>query len=540
MKREVLISDAAPSELFIGERAGLSPSYCSLSTSEEEQSLVRLAAIDVGSNAMRLAIASVDDDGRMHVVHTDREPVRLGGDVFSKGTISDARLVEAMDAFLKFRKLINAYKVKSVRAVGTSALREARNRNYCIRQIAKTTEITIDVISAEEEARLAFLAASGAFKLQRKIALLVDIGGGSVEVSLAAKNEIISTESFGIGTVRLLEMIDQRTQGERVFRQLARGYINVSGTRLRKALGEQKIDIFIGTGGNVESLGDLRVQLCDADDNRSIKLDELDIILTQLQSRSYEERIKEFGLRRDRADVIIPAIIVLQTVAREARVGEIEIPRVGLREGLLIDMARDLGRRSPPPDRTQLVTSARLLGRKYDYEPEHAQTVSRFAVELFDATKRLHRLGSDERVLLEVAGLLHDVGYYLGTTNHHKNTWYLINASPLVGCSESEKAIIALVTRYHTRSPPKSSHKEFVDVPPKRRRLVLMLASILRLAECLDREHVGKVRGFKLTVQRRKVTLTLKGRGDMLLERWALSNGSKLFEKTFKRELVIK
>ena len=289
----------------------------------------------------------------------------------------------------------------------------------------------------------------------------------------------------------------------------------------------------------MESLGDLRVQLCDARDDRSITLVELDTILKELQSRSYEERIKDFGLRHDRADVIIPAIIVLQTVAKEARVEEIEIPRVGVREGLLIDMARDLGRRSPPPDRTQLITSARLLGRKYDYEAEHAQTVARFAVALFDATKRLHKLGPDERVLLEVAALLHDIGYYIGTMDHHKNSWYLINASPLVGVGESEKEIIALVTRYHTRSTPKPSHKEFMDLSPKRRRTVVMLAAILRLAEGLDREHANKVRSFKLTVHRKRVTLVLRGEGNMLLERWALSYGSKLFEKTFKKKVVI-
>ena len=298
-----------------------------------------------------------------------------------------------MNAFLKFRKLINQHKVKSVRAVGTSALREARNRDYCIRQISKATEITIDVISAEEEARLVYVAVSKAIRLDGKVALLVDIGGGSVEVSLATEHEIIATESFGIGTVRLLQMLEQRKRGDRVFRQLAREYINVSGTRLRKEIGEHAIDLCIATGGNVESLGGLRVQLCDADSDASITLDELDSILKQLQSRSYEERVKDFGLRPDRADVIIPAIIVLQIVAKEARIQEIEIPRVGVREGLLIDMARGLGRDSGPPDRTQLVTSARLLGRKYDYEAEHAQTVARFAVALFDATKKLHKLG---------------------------------------------------------------------------------------------------------------------------------------------------
>jgi len=501
--------------------------------------LPRLAAIDVGSNAMRLAIASADDDGRIHVIQTDREPVRLGADVFSKGEISDARLVEAMEAFLKFRKLINNYNVKSVKAVGTSALREARNRDYCIRQISKTTEIGIDVISAEEEARLAFIAVSNVIKLQGKTALLVDIGGGSVEASLADENGIMSTESFGIGTVRLLQMLDERKQGERVFRQLAREYINVSGTRLRKSIGERTVDTCIATGGNVESLGDLRVQLCDAHDDRSITVDDLDTILTQLQSRSYEERIRDFGLRRDRADVIIPAIIILQILAKEARVQEIEIPRVGVREGLLTDMSRSIGRGSPPPDRTQLITSARLLGRKYDYEADHAQTVARFALELYDATKNLHKLGSDERVLLEVAALLHDIGYYIGTRDHHKNTWYLINASPLVGIDDSGKAVIALVTRYHTRALPKSTHKEFMDQSPKRRRTVVMLAAILRLAEALDREHGSKVQKIKLSIRKKKVYLMLKGEGDLLLERWALNYGAQLFERTFKKEIVV-
>ena len=499
----------------------------------------RLAAIDVGSNAMRLAIASADDSGSVHVTETSREPVRLGADVFSHGEISDARLVEAMEAFLNFRKIITENKVKVVKAVGTSALREARNRDYCVRQIAKTTEINIDVISAEEEARLAFLAVSRAIKLQGKVALLVDIGGGSVEASLANENEIMSTDSFGIGTVRLLQMLNERRQEDRVFRQLAREYINVSGTRLRKSIGERTIDVCVATGGNVESIGDLRVQLCDANDDRSVTLDELDTILKQLQSRSYDERIKDFGLRRDRADVIIPAIIILQILAREARVQEIEIPRVGVREGLIIDMARSLGRDSPPPDRTQLITSARLLGRKYDYEAEHAQTVCRFAVELFEATKRLHKLGPDERVLLEVAALLHDIGYYVGTRDHHKNTWYLINASPLVGVGDADKATIALVTRYHTRALPKSAHKEFMDLSPRRRSIVLILAAILRLAEALDREHGNKVHGVRLTVRGKKAYLLLKGEGDLLLEKWALTHGAELFEKVFKKKAVI-
>ena len=499
----------------------------------------KLAAIDVGSNAMRLAVAVADDHGRTRVIHTDREAVRLGADVFARREISDGRLVEAMDAFIKFRKVIRHYKVKAVRAVGTSALREARNRDYCINQIVKTTGLTIEPISAEEEARLVYLAVSRAVKFDGKVALLLDIGGGSVEISLVADSEIVTTDSFNIGTVRLLQMLEQKKHGERVFRQLAREYVNVAGTRLRKEIGNRTVDLCIATGGNVESVGDLRVQLCDGDDDTSVTIEELDSILKQLQSRSYEDRIRDFGLRSDRADVIIPAIIVLQTVSKEANVREIKIPRVGLREGLLIDMAQHLKTALVPVQRTQLITSAQLVGRKYDYDPLHAQAVARFAVALFDATRKLHSFGSDERVLLEAAALLHDIGHYVDMTNHSKHSLYLINAAPLIGVDDSEKSIIALIARYHSGSLPKASHKEFMALSPKQRETVLKLAVLLRLAEALDREHGSKVEKFQLTIRKKKVILRLKGQGDLLLEKWALGAGAKFFEKIYKRKIVI-
>ena len=180
----------------------------------------KLAAIDVGSNAMRLAIASLDEDRQLHLIQTSRESVRLGADVFSRFEISEDKLIEGIEAFMRFRKLINHYKVKVIRAVGTSALREARNRSYFINQIAKATDISIDVISAEEEARLEHLAVSRTVDIRNKLALLVDIGGGSVEVILATQKEIVATQSFAIGTVRLLQLLELKKRGENVFRQL--------------------------------------------------------------------------------------------------------------------------------------------------------------------------------------------------------------------------------------------------------------------------------------------------------------------------------
>ena len=499
----------------------------------------RLAAIDVGSNAIRLAIASVDDKGKLDLIHTSREPVRLGADVFANREISNRRLVEAMDAFLKFRKLINKEKAKSIRAVGTSALREASNRDYVIDQIVKASEIKVEPISGDEEARLVHLAVTSKIQLKRKAALLIDVGGGSVEVSIASQREIIATESFATGAVRLLQMLEQKKRGDQVFRRLVRSYLNVEDTRLKKELGRQRVSVCIATGGNVEALGDLGVQICGRKSNTSLTAGDLDTILARLESRSYEERLRKFRLRPDRADVIIPAAIVLQNIAQHARIGRILIPRVGVKDGILIDMAYGSREVEDSYRYPQVISSAQLLGRKFDYEAPHSMTVARIALELFEATRKLHRLGVKERGLLEVAGLLHDVGYYVGMTDHHKHSYYLIKASPIMGLSEMQREVVATIVRYHSRALPKPSHKEFEELSVGQRSIVNRLGPILRLAEALDREHAGKVKRLRVRVGAGKVRLRLVGRGELLLERWAVARNSAWFEKTYKTKVVV-
>ena len=498
----------------------------------------RMAAIDVGSNAIRIAIASADSKGRLHLIHTSREPVRLGADVFANRVISNERLIQAMDAFLRFRKLINKSNAKSVMAVGTSAVREAINRDNFIDQIAKTSEIRIEPIRGEEEARLVHLAVASKVKLRRKIALLIDIGGGSVEISLANRREVIVSQSFPIGTVRLLQMLNQKRYGNRVFHRLVNAYLKVTDARLKAEIGGRKVSLCIATGGNVEALGDLRVQLCGGEDNTSITIDELDSILMRLESRSYEERIKEFDLRPDRADVIIPSAIVLQNIARQAHINRILIPRVGVKDGLLIDMAKLL-KPEGSLSHVQVISSARSIGRKYGYNSRHSMTVARFALQLFDSTRRLHKLGVTERTLLEVAGLLHDIGYYVNMTDHHKHSYYLIKTSPLIGLNDSQRDIVANVARYHSRASPKPSHKEYGELSPTQRSVVNWLAPLLRLAEALDREHAGKVRHVHVTIGKKKLTLRLRGQGDLLLERWALARNVQWFKEIYKRKVVI-
>jgi exopolyphosphatase/guanosine-5'-triphosphate,3'-diphosphate pyrophosphatase len=498
-----------------------------------------IAGIDVGTNAIRLVVGSVNPDRRIDLLENIREPVRLGQDVFTRGSISEETTERVIEAFQRFKRLIDKYGVEHVKAVATSATREAHNSDIFIDRIAQATGIEIVAIGPEEEARLIHLAVAGRVNLKNKRALLIDIGGGSVEVTFAADGHIMGTVSFNMGTVRLLTKLEHERVGEAQFNQLVREYADATRKWLEARIGPQKIDLCVGTGGNVEALGELRKRQFGEESPYVITGSELDALVETFQRLTFEERIQELRLRPDRADVIVPAAIVLQTILRQAGAEQLLIPHVGLKDGLLIDIVQELYDRRSRLHREQVMASAMQVGRKYAFDEQHATTVARFAVQLFDETQRLHNLDEESRLLLEVAALLHDIGHFVNATDHHKHTFYLLNATPLIGLSKSQKAIVANVARYHRKSAPSLQHEAYKVLPAKDRVVVAKLAALLRLADALDNEHGGKVAGFTVACDRPRFQIKLHGQGDLLLEKWALAKRTPLFEEVFGAKVAI-
>jgi exopolyphosphatase/guanosine-5'-triphosphate,3'-diphosphate pyrophosphatase len=497
-----------------------------------------IAAIDVGTNAIRLVIGSINQDHTIELLENIREPVRLGKDVFAQGSIAEETTERVIEAFLKFRKLIDRYHAEPVKAVATSATREASNSDIFIDRIAQATGIEITAIGAEEEARLIHLAVAERINLKNKRAVLIDIGGGSVEVTLVSDGSILATVSFNMGTVRLLQKLEQEKVGELRFNQLVREYADATRNWLETRIGRQKIDLCVGTGGNVEALGDLRKRLFAKESPCLITRPELDALVETFQGMSFEERLQELRLRPDRADVIVPAAIVLQTIIRQARVDQVLIPQVGLKDGLLLDIVQELYDHKHRLHRDQVLASAMQVGQKYAFDEQHATTVAKFAVQLFDETQRLHHLDEESRLLLEVAALLHDIGHFVSATEHHKHTYYLLTATPLIGLSKAQKAIMANVARYHRKSAPSLQHEPYKILPAKDRVTVSKLAALLRLADALDNEH-GKVSSFSMAYDRPRFLLKLQGQGDLLLEKWALVKRFPLFEEVFGARMAI-
>jgi len=493
----------------------------------------KISAIDVGSNAMRMVVGEVDEKWRVNAIENIRLPVRLGGDVFGNGFLEKKTIQQAEDAFLRFKHIAERHQVDRLRAVATSAARESANGDLLIDHIRRTSGIELETISGEEEARLIHQAVVYELKLKNKRTLLIDIGGGSVEVTISNGQSIISTESYNMGTVRLLEKLDDGKKPKHTFGKLVREYAEAARYRIERDLGDEKIQVCAGTGGNVEEIGRLRQKLFKGDSDRLITLPELEKLVERLNDMSYTERMRKLKLRPDRADVILPASIVLHLVAKEAGVKQIAIPNVGLKDGILLDLADELSKRVLPSRRDQVWESALHLGRKYRFDERHARLTARLAARLFEQTRSLHGLDNDDLLLLEMGSLLHDIGHFVNTLDHDKHAYYLLNATRLIGLSQRDQNIVANLVRYHRKRTPTTEDENFKALSQKDRSVVLKLCALLRLADSLDVSHTANVKDVTLRETKSGWRMKILGKDELLLENWSLKKRKTLFQETF-------
>jgi len=495
--------------------------------------MLNISAIDVGSNAMRMVIGEVDESWQVRTIENIRLPVRLGQDVFSKGYLEEKTIQQTEEAFLRFKQMAERFHIHHLRAVATSAAREAANNDLLVDRVVRTSGIEIEVIGGEEEARLIHSAVAHVLNLKNKRTLLIDIGGGSVEVTIATGQNIISTDSYEMGTVRLLEKLNG-SKSKHPLGILVREYVEAARYRIEQDLGGGKVQICAGTGGNVEEIGRLRQKLFKAESDRFITLEELEKLIERLEHMTYEERMQKLKLRSDRADVILPASIVLDLIAREAGVKQIMIPNVGLKDGILLDIAEDLSKSLRPRRREQAWESALHMGRKYQFNEKHARLTSRLAARLFEQSGPLHNLDDSNLLLLEIGALLHDIGHFINTADHDKHGYYLLSAHPLIGLSQREQNIVANLVRYHRRPSPSTDDENFRALPQKDRLIVIKLSTLLRLADSLDISHMENVTDVTLAKEAGSVwRMKVSGKKDQMLVKWAFGKRKSQFREVF-------
>jgi len=298
------------------------------------------------------------------------------------------------------------------------------------------------------------------------------------------------------------------------------------------------VEACVGTGGNIEELGRLRKKLFKRDREDVISLGELEHLVEKLSELSIAERMRKFELRPDRADVILPASVVLHMIAREAGATEVLIPGVGLKDGVLLDMA-PLAMGPSMPRRDQAIASAERMGRKYAYDAEHAFFTARMAARLFDQSQSLHHLTENERLLLEIASMLHDIGHFINTLNHDQHGYYLLRQHVLIGLIPAEQEVVANIVRYHRKETPSLSDENFKQLSQKDRLIVTKLCTLLRLADALDTSHTARVHEVSLEPQGSAWQLKISGESDFMLEKWTLEKRKLLFQNIFGVKLEI-
>ncbi len=497
---------------------------------------VRLACVDMGSNAIRFVVAEFAGEREWTVLASERSPVRLGHGVYLSGRLDGAAMDAAVAALAGFRTTMDELDVLAYRAVATSAVRESRNGAEFTERLENEARIELDVISGSEEARLVHLAVASRVPLGDRRWIMVDLGGGSVEVSLVDGSGILWSESHTMGSVRLLEELTEAGAEPGRFQRLLREY--VATLKLPSAAGHLDVAGYIATGGNIEELARLAAAR-SVEGTSVLPTDDLRAVIDRLVRTSFRQRVDELGLREDRADVILPAAVVYERLAELAYANEILVPHVGIKEGILLDLFADtvqLGGREDRQER-EVLAGALALGRKYMFDEAHGSHVATLALSLFDQLAKPLGLARGDRKLLQAAALLHDIGQFVSYRAHHKHSLYLIGYSELPNFSEHEMLLVANVARYHRKSEPSSGHLMFTQLDGDEQRRVSGLAGVLRLADALDREHVQNVLQVKASVTDQEVVLTLEGRGDLLLEGWSLKRRAQMFSSVFGRKV---
>ncbi|MGQ0635204.1 MAG: Ppx/GppA phosphatase family protein [Planctomycetaceae bacterium] len=505
--------------------------------------------IDLGTNSIRLLIVRINPNHSFTVLSEQKETVRLGEGEFRRNLLQPAAMRRAGLVCAKFAEIARSRGAQHVIAVATSATREAQNRAAFVRHLRRVARVDLRVISGKEEARLIYLGVASGANIGGRQTLFIDIGGGSTEVIVGDQQQYRFLDSLKLGAIRLTGMFFQPGDTAAVsatkYARIQR-YIRTRSVRTLQRLRQFTAELSIGSSGTVCNLGEIAMRM---EHKRGLAKGD---VLTRGQLRSViallcslplERRREVPGINPDRADIIISGAAILETLMQELDLPEVQISERGLRDGLPIDYlsrADDAHLYDQTSFRERTVLE---LGRRCGFDEPHARQVVRLAWELFDSAREagLHDLGEWERELLEHACLLHDVGSFVSYANHRTHSYYFIRNADLLGFDQTEVAIIAATALFHHKAFPRMKHAEFAELDKRSRQIVRVLCMFLRIAESLDRSHLGAVAHVALRAgDRKSATLEIVPAKDCHLELWEVRNHEKAFPKVFGRTLEIK
>jgi exopolyphosphatase / guanosine-5'-triphosphate,3'-diphosphate pyrophosphatase len=456
-----------------------------------------LAALDMGTNSFHLVVARVVD-GAFEVIAREKEMVRLGEGAGDMKRLSTAAMDRGIEALRRMKRIADIDGA-TLRAVATSAVREAQNAPEFLRR-ASAIGVEVEVIPGVEEARLIHLGVLQAVPVFDRRLLLCDIGGGSTELLVGHQGETEFVRSLKMGAVRLATRFFPSESDQRGAVDECRDYCRSILQPLRRHIAKLNPEVFVASSGTAEAMAEVIKLSRDGEALRTynrfeFSADELHDAVNRLARAGSNKARREIpGVDAKRSDILLPGAVILSEVLRVFDVDTVIFSGNALREGVLFDMVSRSAGRGVQELRDSARRSVVALMEACDDEPDHARTVARLALRLFDILVPLHRLDDGARAVLEAAALLANVGQYISHDGHHLHSYYVIrNSERLVGFTDAEIELIAQVARYHRKSAPKPSHEAFAALDSHSKKTVQMLAGLLRVAIGLDRSHDGRV-----------------------------------------------
>jgi exopolyphosphatase/guanosine-5'-triphosphate,3'-diphosphate pyrophosphatase len=502
-----------------------------------------VAVIDIGASAVRVVIAELAPGRRPVLLEEASRAVALGKDTFSSGRIGARTIDAALKALGGFKRLMDGYGVTTYRAVATSAVREASNADTFLDRVRVRTGIDVEVIDGAEESRLTYLAVRDCLgshpAMQNGLALLVEIGGGSADLTLMDHGQPIQSGVYPLGAIRMRQSLGNwQGSHEQRIRLLTRHVLNV--------VGDIREEMPLASARHMVALGhDVRFaagQLSEAgpDGVQQVERERFIDFCQRVEALDQDTIADRFRLAPVDAETLAPALLVSRSLLAATAAEWLTVPDVSLRAGLLVDLARPDDEPEFADFSRQVLTSAAALGEKYRYDAPHARQVARLAVRLFDELRDEHGLASRDRLLLEVAALLHDIGIFVSLRAHHKHSQYLLTAAEIFGLASEDQVLVGNVARYHRRGLPQRTHLPYMELDREDRVRVNKLSALLRIANALDAEHMQKITDVAVRREGEHWVLEVDGAGDLTMERLAATSRADLFAQVLGHDLVFR
>ncbi|MFZ0860520.1 MAG: Ppx/GppA phosphatase family protein [Candidatus Sulfotelmatobacter sp.] len=500
------------------------------------------AAVDIGSNSVRLKIARLQA-GRLRALHEDREVTRLGEGVFGSGFLTPDSIAETVKVLRRFHRATQQIVTDTVRVVATSALRDARNSQAFLEWVRSATGWRVEIISGVEEARLIHLGLVSSPRVDRSPTLMMDLGGGSCELTVSQGGHIRDAVSLPLGAVRLTNEFLRHDPGRKGELKRLRGFITREVNRIIDRIPTAKVKNVIATSGTAAALAAVASHLRRGASHQRLMVStaEMNRIAKRLARLPVAERRKIEGIGPRRAEIIVAGATVYQELLDRLRLKGFRYSPLGLRDGILAQMAADYDRSTRSGRQIEFERWESIMNAvdHYRVDRKHALDVRDHATLLFSALRSLHRLPPEYREWLSAAAMLYEVGDYVNRNGRHRHTHYIISNSEILGYTPQQRRIIAAIARYLGKSRPALEDGPMKLLGPGDRADVQKAILLLRLARALNLGRSRAVERVRVGVRSAEVKLTLVPRRRMGvdLELWAIEKERDYFREVFGREL---